>query len=84
MHLGNTAKIFRVMVSKIIISNKKTDLELWIVSLNCLRKRLMTEQELLKLHKHWKYLYLIHTDSTPGLSIFKPFKENGRAMKHYL
>lgn len=84
MHLGNTAKIFRVMVSKIIISSKKTDLELRIVSLNCLRKRLTMEQELLKLHKHRKYPYLIPTTSSPGLSIFKPFKENGRAMKHYL
>lgn len=82
MHLGNTAKIFSVMVSKVIISTKKIDLELWIVSLNCLRKRLAMEQELLKLHKHQKYPYFIHTASSPSLSISTSFKENGRAMKH--
>lgn len=81
MHLGNTAKIFRVMVCKVIISTKKIDLELWIVSLNCLRKRLAMEQELLKLHKEISILYPYSQQSCTVL-ISTSLKENGRAMKH--
>lgn len=58
------------------------DLELWIVSSNCLRKRLAMEQELLKLQKHQTYPYFIHTARSPGLSVSKSFKENRIAMKH--
>lgn len=69
------------MVSKVIIAIQKIDLDLWIVFSNCLRKRLTMEQELLKLHKYQKYPCL-NRASSPGLSISKSFKENGRAMKH--